>query len=103
LARPESLLRAFDGSVAPEFAYADVTGREVRERHLVAGELWELHINAESAVDLLEGSPALQRGSYQRASHDQEAVAGFAGQVPARQRCAGWSPDTWWCLRPSTR
>jgi exopolysaccharide biosynthesis polyprenyl glycosylphosphotransferase len=92
MARPESLLRASEGSTAPEFVYAGVTGHEVHERHRGAGELLELHATADSAVGLLDGSPALQLADHQLASHDQrEAVADFAAPVPARQRFAEWS------------
>ena len=67
MAGPESLLRASEGSAAQEFAYADLTGPEVRERHLGTVE------------------PRV-------ASHDrQERVAGFSAPVLARQRFAEWS------------
>ena len=44
------------------------------------------------AVDMLEGSLALQPGDHLLASHDQqEVVTGFAAPVSARQRFAEWS------------
>jgi exopolysaccharide biosynthesis polyprenyl glycosylphosphotransferase len=89
MAGPESLLRESEGSAAPEFAYADFTGHE---RHLGAGDLRELHASTDTAVELLEGSLALQAGDHQLASDDQqEVVAGFPAYVTARQRFAEWS------------
>jgi FlaA1/EpsC-like NDP-sugar epimerase len=52
MARPESSLRASEGSSAPEFAYADVTGHDVRERHLGTGELRELHPSPDTEAPL---------------------------------------------------
>ena len=86
------MLRASEESSAPEFAYADVTGHDVHERHLGTGELRELHTSPESAAEMLDGSLALQPGDHQPASHDQqEVVTGFAAPEPARQRFAEWS------------
>src|SRR5688572_17344758 len=92
MARPESLLRASEEGAAVEFAYPDVTGHDGPERHLGAGELLELHPEADSTVDLLDGSLALQHADHRLTSHDQrEAVAGFAAPMSARQRFAEWS------------
>jgi hypothetical protein len=66
MARPESLLDASAVSASREFAYADGHDREVRERPL--GELRELHVSADTAVVLLEGSLALQAADHQLAS-----------------------------------
>ena len=89
MAGPESLLRASAGGAAHELAYADIAGHDVREEHLVAGELRELHPSSDPAVGMLEGSLALQPDDQQLelASRDQQdTVAGFA--VPARRRFA---------------
>jgi exopolysaccharide biosynthesis polyprenyl glycosylphosphotransferase len=92
MAGPESLLRKSGGGAAHELAYADIAGQDVREEHLVAGELRELHPISDPAVGMLEGSLALQPDDQQPAGHDQqETIAGFAVPVPARQRFALWS------------
>ena len=92
MAGPESLLRASAGGAAHEFAYADIARHDVREEHLVAGELRELHPSSDPAVGMLDGSLALQPSDQQLADHDQqETVTGFAVPVPPRQRFALWS------------
>ena len=92
MAGPESLLRASAGGAAHELAYTDITRHEVREEHLVADNLRELHPSSNPAIGMLEGTLALQSGDQQRAGYDQqETVAGFAAPVPARQRFAEWS------------
>jgi exopolysaccharide biosynthesis polyprenyl glycosylphosphotransferase len=92
MAGPESLLRTSGGGVAHKLTYADVARQDVRERHLGAGELLELHASSDPAVELLVGSLALQPPDQQLGDHDQlDAVAGFAASVPAGQRFAEWS------------
>jgi exopolysaccharide biosynthesis polyprenyl glycosylphosphotransferase len=89
---PESLLRTSGGGAAHKLAYADVGRQDVREKYEGAGELLELHASSDPAVELLEGSLALQPPDQQLADRDQhEAVAGFAAPVPTRQRFAEWS------------
>ncbi len=85
-------MRASAGGAAHELAYAVIAGHDVREEHLVAGELRELHPSSDPAVGMLEGSLALQPDDQQRelASRDQQdTVAGFA--VPPRRRFASSS------------
>jgi exopolysaccharide biosynthesis polyprenyl glycosylphosphotransferase len=92
MASPESMPRASEGSPCAEFAHADVTGQESPEQHYGVGELRKFHANADSAVDLLDGSLALQPADHQLASQDQrEAIAGFVAPVSARRRFAEWS------------
>ena len=87
MAGSESLLRASGGGAAHELAYADIAGHDVREEHLVDGELRELHPSSDPAVGMLEGSLALQPYDQQFSDHDQhDTVPMFAEPVPERQR-----------------
>ena len=92
MAGPESQLGASEAGGALELAYADVTGHEVRERHVAAAELLEFHPDGDSTVDLFDGSLAFQPADHALASHDdqREANAHFAAPV-SRRRFAEWS------------
>jgi hypothetical protein len=68
MAGPESLLHASEVRAAPEFGYADVTSTEVRERHLAAGELQELHA---SRVTLSSSLQIIAGGAYTASYHAQ--------------------------------
>jgi exopolysaccharide biosynthesis polyprenyl glycosylphosphotransferase len=91
MAGPESLLSAVGGgAAADEFAYAEVTRYEVRDRHIAAAEVRELHTSS-APVDLTEGSLALQADD-QLANPDQKgAEAAFPGPMSTGQRFAEWS------------
>jgi exopolysaccharide biosynthesis polyprenyl glycosylphosphotransferase len=91
MAGPDSLLSASGGSAAAdEFAYAEVARYEVRDRYLGAAEVRELHTSS-TAVELTEGSLALQGEDHLDNPEQQEAEAAFRGPVWTGERFAEWS------------
>ena len=93
MARHNSLLRTSLGGAAAEFGYTDVAHHAVRETHRHEGELRELRAVATGAVELIDGSLALQADDAGLTIHDQQgsAVAATAAPVPAALRFAAGS------------
>ena len=84
MAGQQSLATASGGDAAEQFTYANVATNEDLNENEQPGP--------GAAVEMIEGSLALQTGDQQLLSHDNdEAVTSFAVTIPTKQRFAVWS------------